>query len=234
MHVWVRRQQNRLRYKLKAQKFLLYIILFLAFLIFLLTLFHLRISPMIESMAKAKTTDLATKTINEAILERISAEGSEYSDFVKLSRDASGKVTSIESNMMLYNQLKSEIALLTQKKIKELDNSNIGLPIGNLSSSEFLIGRGPEIPINLVTYGSTEVNYNNAFTEAGINQTRHTISIEVKARVAVLLPFGNTYSEVVTSVPVAETVIVGDIPGSYTDFVGTETDAKEKVLNNME
>ncbi len=63
--------------------------------------------------------------------------------------------------------------------------------------------------------GSSSAHFENAFASAGINQTRHEIRLVVDV-VSVLLPGFSTVTKVTNRCAVAETVIVGSVPDTYT------------------
>ena len=83
--------------------------------------------------------------------------------------------------------------------------------------------------------GSSSAEFRNQFETGGINQTRHQIILEVNVSVSILLPGFTTATTVSNAVTVAETVIVGSVPESYTYFHTTDSDyvedAKDHVLN---
>ena len=51
--------------------------------------------------------------------------------------------------------------------------------------------------------------------QCGNHQTRHRIYLEVKTKVGIVIPFTKKDTEIVTCIPVAETVIIGDVPIYY-------------------
>ena len=53
------------------------------------------------------------------------------------------------------------------------------------------------------------------FDSAGINQTRHKISLEATASVRIVLPSGARTVTAHTSALMAESILVGDVPQSY-------------------
>ena len=83
--------------------------------------------------------------------------------------------------------------------------------------------------------GSSSSEFRNQFETAGINQTRHQIILQIDVTISILLPGFTTATNVSSAVTVAETVIVGSVPESYTYFHTTDTDyvedAKDHVLN---
>ena len=93
-----------------------------------------------------------------------------------------------------------------------LDTSDIGIPLGSLFLPELFSGKGPSIPVHILSIRNSDANFTSDFSQAGINQTLHQLTMEVSVDVAVLV-LGETGSFTITSeVVVAETVIVGYVP----------------------
>ena len=76
-------------------------------------------------------------------------------------------------------------------------------------------GKGPVIPVRILSIRNSDAKFVSEFSQAGINQTLHRLNMEITVDVAVLV-LGETNSYAVTSqVVVAETVIVGDVPQTF-------------------
>ena len=138
-----------------------------------------------------------------------------YDDLVNIDKTETGQITSITTNVTNMNKLKADIALAVSEKVAELEDTKVAIPLGSLLGSDLFSGTGPRLHVNLVPMGYAHIDFTNSFTEAGINQTKHQIDIIVKVNIGMLMPTGNETVEVSTSVPVAQTVIVGLIPDTY-------------------
>ena len=131
------------------------------------------------------------------------------------------------------NRLSSEIASAIQDKLTNLDDITIKIPVAKLLGLNIFSGYGPKIKIKLVPYGNTLAEFNTEFVSEGINQTRHTIYIDIASTVNVIIPFNVGAVTSVTRVTVAETVIVGDIPQTYYNIEGIKDAAEAGVLDSM-
>ena len=117
--------------------------------------------------------------------------------------------------MTEVNRLKTDILNIINDEILALDHSDIGIPLGSLFLPEFLSGRGPSIPVHILSIRNSDAVFISDLTQAGINQTLHKLIMEVSIDVSVLI-LGQTGSFTLTSeVVVAETVIVGQVPDTY-------------------
>ena len=203
-------------------------ILFRFFLVILLllsgffALFFLRIKPVITQMATAVASNSVTAAVNRAIRERMQDGSLEYDQLVSLEKNADGQVTALVTNMAHVNILQAEITSRIIELLADETISEISVPIGNILGGPLLSGRGPGIPIRILAVSYASASFSNQFSDAGINQTRHQIMIYVTVKVGLLLPGYRTSATVTSEVSVAETVIIGDVPESYTYFAESE------------
>ncbi len=193
-----------------------------------------RLSPILASFGKARAEYIATTAIYEGIRQVLSEEGVNYDNLVSFERDNEGKITAFKTDSVKMNLLKSDISLTVAEKLNALETTPIKIPIGNLIDGELLSGRGPRLTIKLVPYGSVRTEFQNVFTSVGINQSRHQVLVEVKALVGILFPAGHEEIEVSSTMTVAETVIMGSTPGSYTYVEDSESSTRGKIFDYVE
>ena len=77
------------------------------------------------------------------------------------------------------------------------------------------MGRGPNIPVQIIVLTSSRVEFNNSIVTAGINQTKHQINLEVIVDIDILVPWGTENAQVVTEILIADTIVVGQVPDTY-------------------
>lgn len=202
MRWWIRRWLLRL---------LVLVILLLALFFFLRSKYRLVIHDLAQTQVKNTTSDLT----NDAIARQIAAGDIQYDRIVFFEKDLDGRITALKTNMSEVNRLKTDILNIINDEILALDTSDIGIPLGSLFFPEFLSGKGPAIPVHILSIRNSDANFVSHFSQAGINQTLHRLNMEVSIDVAVLV-LGQIGSFTMTSeVVVAETVIVGDVPQTY-------------------
>ena len=176
---------------------------------------ELQLRPVLEAMAVAKVKNVVAQTLDAAVAAEISARGVTYGDLITIERDGSGSITALTSDMTAMNELRTGILTAVLTAVEELDPDRLSIPVGNLTGVSFFSGKGFSLPVEIVAAGSAHGAFQSQFTGAGINQTRHQLSLEVTAELEILLPGGVVEMEVSAQVPVAETVIVGQVPDTY-------------------
>lgn len=206
--------------------------LLLSILFCLGTVLYTRVNPLTEELALARISDAASNVINEAVNQQIAEGNIRYDDLVTLQQDSAGNITALTTNMQAMNLLKSQLLLLLDEKIHELDDDEIGIPTGNLTGVQLLSGRGPQIPVKIVSVANSDAKFDGTFSDAGINQTHHRIMLTVALDLVILLPSGTVNEHVETDVCVAETVLLGRVPESYTYFNSVGQDDVSKFFTN--
>ncbi len=183
--------------------------------ILLLMVFRFRYHAAIFSLARTQVTNSTSDLINDAIDRQIELGNIQYDRMVYFEKDLDGRITALKTNMSEVNRLKTDILNLINDEILALDTSNLGIPLGSLIFPEVFSGKGPEIPVQIISIRNSDASFTSSFTEAGINQTLQQLTMHVVVDVTVLV-LGETESFTVSSeVVVAETIIVGQVPQTY-------------------
>jgi len=202
------------------KRILIRLFVLFVFAVIALLMADAKTKPIIQQMALNRVNYMASKAINDAVSLEISSGKYRYEDLVHLEKDNEGSITALKTDMILVNQLKVAVTDRVLEILKNTDVSELAIPLGNIINGEMLSGRGPKIKVNIVPLGSASASFENLFTTAGINQTRHQIIMTVKVSISVLTVGTTVGTTVEAQVNVAETIIVGNIPGNYTYFEG--------------
>ena len=181
----------------------------------LFLMFRSRYREVIRDLAETQVKNTTSDLTNDAIAKQIANGVIQYDRIVYFEKDLDGRITALKTNMSEINRLKTDILNIINDEILALDTSDIGIPLGSLFLPELFSGKGPAIPVHILSIRNSDANFTSKFSQAGINQTLHQLTMVVSVDVAVLV-LGQTSSFTVNSeVVVAETVIVGDVPSTF-------------------
>ena len=183
------------------------------------------ISPALIAISEASVYSLAQRSMNNAVQE-ILGEDLTYTDLVTTTIDNGGNVEMLSFNTVRMNHLSTLTANLAQEKITEAGNNGVQVPLGSVLRSKLLAGSGPYIRVKVLPIGSVSTEFFSEFENAGINQTRHKIYMVLRAHVRIVVPLNQKSIDVTNKVPIAETIIVGEVPNSYVNV-----DETGKMLN---
>jgi len=196
----------------------------------------IHMDPIVTGMATARVSNTVNRIVMEAAEEAIRDGYVTYSNLVELEKDNQGQVVALKSDMAECNRLQALIAEDILQRLSEVSTTTLSIPVGTLTGISLLAGRGPSMRIKMQMVGSATASFRNSFSAAGINQTRHQILLQMDVSVSILLPGFRTSTKVSNELTVAESVIVGTVPQTYTYFSTTpetvDDYAEDYILNN--
>ena len=212
MLLYGRRRIMKFKIKINSLTKLTIAVVFLALLIVFILEGLLR--PTLTTLAETQAQWTATEAIHQAILEEIASD-IRYTDLVIPHMDRDDRVVFMQANLVAVNRLASESVLKIQRHLEEMRTENFYIPLGQITGIQLLANIGPRIRFNLVPVGTVRVQISDDFSEAGINQTRHKIYLNVSSEMRIAFPLIATKTHVEARVPVADSIIVGPVPDTY-------------------
>ncbi|MBQ2797756.1 MAG: hypothetical protein IJF09_00040 [Ruminiclostridium sp.] len=177
--------------------------------------------------ARATISGLIEETINERLEGK--ENQTEYSSLIEVTYSQYGTVTSVKSNTPLINRLKSDLVTSINRSLADNRTDSVSISLGTLSGFPFLQGTGPLVEMRTEPEGYASAVFISEFTDAGINQTRHRIIMRTTVNAVTFIPMYTVETEISTDFLIAETIIVGDIPESYTHVIGASNDVIDKI-----
>ena len=187
------------------------------------------ILPIFDTLCENKAKSIATIISNEqatAVMKRYT-----YNDMFIIEKDTNNKITMIRSNVIVINEIISDVAVKIQEEIDNRGREDIQIALGSFTGFKLLAGRGPGIKIRISSIGNVETDLRSEFKAQGINQTLHRVYLEVKCEVNILTPFDNIARQITNQVLLVENVIVGTVPDTYYNLEGLNgsSDALEMI-----
>ncbi len=207
------------RSKRVIKKNFLYVIIYILILIIIIGAVDYKIRPIIKTMSAYQAKVYSNKIVNDAIYEELGKENIVYSNIVNIAYDDNGQVSSLQTDIITLNKLRSRVVNSVINSLKEINNQEIRIPIGTLTGVQFLSGRGHKVLFKIIPTGYVETSLINKFDSAGINQTRHQIMLNLKMTITAIIPGYSTTTDITSNVCLAETVIVGTVPDAFTQVL---------------
>ncbi len=193
-----------------------------------------QIKPLLSSLATSQVRNMVSSITTAAVSDAISSGEIVYADLIVFVKDDNGRIAALQNNMAEFTRIQSMIVQDVLERLSQVRSKDLAIPIGSLTGATLLAGRGPSIHVRMQSVGSSRAFFENKFTEAGINQTKHQILLTVEVQVSILLPGFTTSTKVSNSYEIAETIIVGEVPDTYTYFNSGDIQqtAEDYVMNH--
>ncbi|NLJ99030.1 MAG: sporulation protein YunB [Tissierellia bacterium] len=204
-------------YKIKRKGFILWIITLIILGVYIYKYIDKNILPTVIAISEIKAKAVTTEAINDTIKTKIKRDIN-YNDLIFVKYDKDGRVTLMQANTILMNNIAAEVALEVQKQLQKISKSKIKVPLSNAFDTRLV--NLPSISVNIIPQGSVAVDFATEFESSGINQTRHRIYIIVVTDIKMIVPLVSEDIKITTNIPIAETIIVGEVPDQYISVPG--------------
>lgn len=209
----VKKKKSKLRRKIR-KIFLIFLSLFIGIIVF----FEYQAVPFQEKYVRTQARIISNNAITEAVNDVINRYNFSYKDISVINYNSNGKVTSIETNSKNINILKAELNKAVQEKIETVTDADVSVHIGAFTELSLLSNFGPKVTFDFTFVGSFNSEIVSTFESAGLNQTVHHIKFIVNATLITLSPDYSDGIEYTTDFEIAQSVIAGDIPGTYANI----------------
>ena len=189
----------------------------------------LQFRRVIADAASLEAQNRFSQAVSEAVLD-LTRNGHSF-DVVTVSENSSGDIVSVRTDTGQINMLKGELDKLMLERFSCDEWGGLELSLGTMSGIRVLSGRGPLIALDMELCGGLITDVKSEFAEAGINQTLHRLYCTVSAEFRIVMPGQRFTKQLTTVVPIAESVIVGDVPEAYTYVIGDRSDTVGRIFD---
>lgn len=172
------------------------------------------VTEVLKSVSEASMRSITTVAVNDAIYYTLS-DHIRYEDLVSVERDGEGNVLAITSNSLQINRIARDTAYMSQQNLQSMSEGGIEIPLGALTGVEAWAGFGPKIQIKIIPISNVACRFVSKFETAGINQTKHSIYLEIVADISIVMPSGTSNFASLTEVLICESVLLGKVPDTY-------------------
>ena len=170
--------------------------------------------PLLGSLATTRVSNAVNRIVYQAVNEAIDSGQIACEQLVSYEKDNEGRITMVRSNMAAFNRLQSQILdLILGRMTDQVSARELSIPVGSLTGSPLLAGRGPRISVRMESIGISSARFETSSSPPGSTRPSTGSSCESTVYVSILLPGYSTVTQVTNEITVAETAIVGSVPG---------------------
>ena len=214
------RRPNSVRYrrrqaKIRGGSLILLILTVLTAVLFAVGFRTLR--PALAAYAENLIQYRVTIAMEQAVADAVSAHGAELSSLSSLS---DGSAAALTTDSAAAERVRASAVRNTYERLNELEQEEMSVPVGTLIDPQYLAGVGPALPFGVVGLGMASGSMQSEFTDSGVNQTKYRMVLTVRAEVNLHALWCSRSIVIENSYPLAETVLVGDVPAVYVPHGG--------------
>ncbi len=208
-NVWYKRKRKKIKFKKLF-------CIFLVFSIILSVFFYYKnyVSKQILTICADYSDACATESVNKAVIDTLKEE-IKYSDLILIEKNQAGDISLMTANSYKINAISREISEKSLENLSKKLDAGVPVPLLSFSGIKLLAGYGKSINYKPVYISNIVCNFTSSFKSVGINQTLHSIYIDVNTETKLEMPLNNVARETNSSVLVCETIILGKVPETY-------------------
>lgn len=175
------------------------------------------LSELATQIAVSDAADLVSAEVNRVVARVLSQEDFASLRYVRFEKNEAGEIAAVSADMGAVNALS---AAILENVVGTAENRTltVKIPAGSLSGVSLLMGRGPEVPVEILMLTSSRVGFDNSIVSAGINQTKHRLLLSVFVDIDVVVPWGTRSTQVQSQVLIADTIVVGQVPETFVSY----------------
>lgn len=207
---------NYYKAKLRNRRRKKVLLALLSILIIVLLCFYYK-SFVVKNVTEYSKKQIETNvvaSINNAVLFSLNNPVN-YNDLIIVQKDNDGNITLLASDSYKINKINKDVVSIAKTFIDNDCKKGVDLPFGTLTGVTIFSGYGKNVNLKILSVGKVNSNFTSEFITAGINQTRHSVYLEITAEVFINLPFiAKSFTEK-TQILICDAVLVGKVPSVY-------------------
>ena len=175
-----------------------------------------KLVPLAQDYCVNEIEFLALDAMNTAVSNDMDENSELYKDIAILNN--SSDITAVTTDTYKINKIKTNIMRRSDEILNSMIVDKVEIPIGAIYNNIFFFAQGIEIPVQMIPMSTVNVDFASSFESVGINQSLHRIIMECSIDLKIIIPYETVDFKVVHKIAIAETLIIGDVPNSYTQI----------------
>ncbi len=148
-------------------------------------------------------------------LDKALGSNYDFNSLFTVVKDEKGEIQMITTDAFTFNKISTVIVDNVSYFLTDYISKGVEVPIGVFTGIRILSGYGKKIKMPLLTVNSVKCDIISKFEEAGINQTKHSIYVNIVPDVFVVTRFSTKRLTDTVTVLMYENIIIGKVPETY-------------------
>lgn len=181
-----------------------------------------RCRPIVLKYAESQAIWLVTKLANDTALQVLQDQAELCANTISVVYNDVQKVSAVYANSLSINTVRTLLMQTIMETIERNTALSVAVPVGTLSGIHWFSGMGPLITFPISFTATMLSDVSSQITSLSINQSLYSIVIHLYFEMYVVTPGGRSKVSTTYSVPMAETVMLGEVPDNLTEVYGDD------------
>ena len=213
------RRLRRRRWRIGRAGMVLVIILCI---IGLLGLAFFRCRPIMIAFAESQAVWEATKIANRTAARILQEYAKLCANTIEVTYADGQRIASVRTDTAAINTVRTAMTEASMTAMEQFTSLTVAIPMGTLTGWHWLSGLGPllRFPISFTATVLSDVS--STLEAVGINQSTYRVLIHLEISLYVVSPGGRSAVSARVSYPMAEAVLLGEVPDNLTEVYGDD------------
>ena len=191
----------------------------------------MRVRTTVIAFAEMRAERVAEWQTNDAVAAVLETYAPLCSSMVKVTYDNNQRLTSVMADAATVNTIKTAVASTLTQHFGSMTSLSADIPLGTLMGPEWLSGMGPILRFPISVSASVLTTVSSSLEAVGMNQSAYKVLLNVHIVMGIIVPDGRTSVVVDSSFPMAEAVLLGEVPDTLTEVYGDDQTLLGKIFD---
>lgn len=181
-----------------------------------------RCRPVMTAFAESQAVWTATKIANQTVAQALLEYSELCSRAINVSYDGSEQVSAVHIDTASINTIRTAVTDQAISAMEQISTLSVSIPLGTLLGWNWISGFGPllSFPVSFTPTILSDVT--SSLSAEGINQSSYRVLLHLKIDLYVVSPAGRSATKTHVSYPMAEMVLLGEVPDNLTEVYGDD------------
>ena len=192
---------------------------------------YFRCRPILTAFSESQAVWTATKIANRTVADALSQYADLCRDMIQVSYTETAQLSSVIPDTTSINKVRTAITDGAMKEMEAFTSLSVSIPIGTLMGADWLSGWGPLLTFPISFTATVLSDVSSSLEAVGMNQSTYRVLIHLDIHLYVVTPGGRSTVGTQVSYPMAEAVLLGEVPDNLTEVYGDDQTILGKIFD---
>lgn len=178
--------------------------------------------PILTAFAESQAVWIATKVANNTVATVLDQYTEVCSDMIQVTYTDTEHLSSVIPNTASVNMVRTAITDRAIEEMEQLTSLSVAIPVGTLLGPDWLSGWGPLVNFPISFTATVLSDVSSSLEAVGMNQSTYRVLVHLDIHLYVVTPGGRSTVGTQVSYPMAEAVLLGEVPDNLTEVYGDD------------
>ena len=190
-----------------------------------------RCRPILTAFAESQAVWIATKIANRKAENVLTERAELCASMISTHYTDENTLSSVFVDSKAVNAVRTALTTAVMTELEAYSSLITGIPLGTLVGPDWLSGWGPLVrfPTSMTATVLSEVT--SSLEAVGMNQSQYRVMVALDINLYLVTPTGRSSVGTQVCFPVAEAVLLGDVPENLTEVYGDDQTLLGKIFD---